>query len=88
MENLISSLTRLDVPRIAAFKDINEVVITVATKQIYNINSRTLRDIANKYVPIEGMDMISEGLNVMHYSINKNSDIKDKNQKVSISAES
>ena len=87
MENLISSLTRLDVPRIAAFKDINEVVITVATKQIYNINSRTLRDIANKYVPIEGMDMISEGLNVMHYSINKNSDIKDKNQ-VSISAES
>ena len=66
----------------AAFKNVNEVAITVATKQIFNINSRTLRDLANKYVPIEGMDMISEGLNIMHYSPNKNSDIKDKNQKV------
>ena len=80
---MISSLTRLDVPRIAAFKDVNEVVITVATKQIYNINSRTLRDLANKFIPIEGLDMISQGLTVMHYTPNKNPDIKDKKKRKS-----
>ena len=65
------------------FRGTNEVAITVATKQLFNINSRKLRELANKYVPIEGMDMIPTGLTVMHYSRNSNSDIKDKDKNVS-----
>ena len=88
VENTISSLTYMDVPRMAIFKKVDQVAITVATKQIYNINSRTLRNLASKFVPIEGLDMISKGLTVMHYSPNKNPDIKDKKQNVSFPSQS
>ena len=72
----------------AIFKKVDQVAITVATKQIYNINSKTLRNLASKFVPIEGLDMISQGLTVMHYSPNKNPDIKDKKQNVSFPSKS
>ena len=81
--NAITSLTGIDVPKLAIFKGVNEVAITAATKQIFNINSKVLRNLADKYVPLEGIDMISKGLTVMHYSPNGNEDIKDKDQKVS-----
>ena len=73
----------IDTPSIAIFKGVEEAVITVATKEIFNINSKSLRSIAEKYVPIEGMDMISKGLTVMHYSPNNNEDVKDKDDNVS-----
>ena len=76
-------MAHIEIPSLAIFKDVNEVVITAATNQIYNINSRKLRDIAAKYVPIEGMDMISKGLTVMHFANNDNDDIKDKDEHVS-----
>ena len=61
---------------------VGQVAITAATKPIINMNSRALRRLADKFVPIEGMDMISTGLTVMHYTPNRNSDIKDKDQAV------
>ena len=67
---------------ITAFKDVNEVAITVATKEIFNINSKVLRSLAEKFVPVEGMDIISKGLTIMHYTPNSNEDIKGVNQKV------
>lgn len=82
----MASLTGLNVPLISAFRGVNEVVITAATNQMYNINSRKLRELAEKYVPIEGMDTIPKGLTLMHYSHNNNEDIKDKDKKVGIVA--
>ena len=82
VEDTVRSLAHLDVPRLGIFKRVDEVAITVATKPVININSKALRTLADKFVPIEGMDMISAGLTVMHYTPNKNSDIKDKNQGV------
>ena len=76
-------MTGIDVPNLAIFKGVNEVAITAATKQIFNINSKVLRDLAEKYVPLEGTDVISKGLILMHYSPNGNEDIKGKDQKVS-----
>ena len=81
--NAITSLTGIDIPNLAIFKGVSEVAITAATKQIFNINSKVLRDLVDKYVPLEGMDMISKGLTVMHYSLNGNEDVKDKDEKVS-----
>ena len=78
------SLTGVNVPDIDIFNNVNQVAITAATNQIYNINSRKLRNIAAKYVPIEGMDMISKGLTVMHFTPNDNGDIKNKDQHVSL----
>ena len=69
-------------PAITAFKDVNEVAITVATKEIFNINSKVLRSLAEKFVPVEGMDIISKGLTIMHYTPNSNEDIKGVNQNV------
>ena len=83
VRNAITSLTGIGVPSITLFKGVDEVAITVATKTIFNINSKVLRDNVEKYVPIEGLDMISQGLTVMHYSPNRNEDIKDKDQNVS-----
>ena len=82
VEDTIRSLTRLDVPRLAIFKGVDEVAITVATSPIFNVNSKALRTLADKFVPIEGMDMISTGLTVMHYTPNRNRDIKNINQRV------
>ena len=73
----------IDVPNLAIFKGVNEVAITAATKQIFSINSKVLRDLAEKYVPLEGTDVISKGLILMHYSPNANEDIKGKDQNVS-----
>ena len=83
IRNAITSLTGINAPNIALFKGVDEVAVTVATKPIFNINSKALRDSVEKYVPIEGLDMISQGLTVMHYSPNKNDDIKDKDHNVS-----
>ena len=85
VQNLISSLTNVNMPRITAFRDVSEVAITIATQQLFNINSKTVRDLANKFVPTEGKDMISKGLTIMHNTLNRNSDIKDESQKVSVS---
>jgi len=81
VQNLISSLTNMNIPRLLAFRDINEVAITVATEQLFNINSKTVRELANKFVPVDGRDMISKGLTVMHNTQNRNSAIKDETQK-------
>ena len=59
------------------------MAITVATQNMYNVNSKTVRDLASKFVPIEGKDIISKGLHIQHYSPNKNDDIKNEGQKVS-----
>ena len=82
--NLISSLTNWNVPKMEAFRFVDEVAITIATQNLFNINSKTLRDLANKFVPTNGKDMISKGLTVMHTSPSTNGDVKDENQKVSI----
>ena len=66
----------------ALFRSVTEVVVTAASKEIYNINTEELRKLTEKYVPIEGLDMIQKGLSVMHYSPNSNSDIKDKQEQV------
>ena len=81
--NTIASLTDITVPNLAIFRGVDEVAITAATKQMFNINSKVLRNLADKYVPLEGTDVISKGLTVMHYSPNGNEDIKEKDQKVS-----
>ena len=64
-------------------KGVREVAITAATKQIFNINSKTLREHTDKYMPSEGTDVIPKGLTVMHYLPNINEDIKDQSQNVS-----
>ena len=83
MTDIITSLTNINVPGLAIFRGAKDVAITVATSQLFNINSKKLRELASNYVPIEGIDMIPTGLTVMHYSRNSNSDIKDKDQKAS-----
>ena len=82
VEDIIGSLTSLNIPRLAVFKRAKEVAITIATQRLFNINSKTVRDLANKFVSIEGRDIIPKGLTVMHYSPNENDDIKDEKQKV------
>ena len=83
VNNMIRSVTHLNVPEIAVFKDVDEVAIAAASKTIYNINSKTLRNLAEKFVPIEGLDTIPKGFTIMHYTSNRNKDIKDSNNKVS-----
>ena len=58
------------------------MAITAATENLYNINSKTVRGLANKFIPLEGKDVISKGLNILHYSLNKNDDIKNEKQEV------
>ena len=83
VQNLISSLTNVNMPRITAFRDVSEVAVTIATQQLFNINSKTVRDLANRFVPLEGNDMISKGLTIMHNTPNRNRAIKDESQQVS-----
>ena len=83
MQDTISSLTHFDVPSLSVFNGVKEIAIAVATKEIFNINSKALRGLAEKFVPVEGLNMIPEGLTVMHYSQNSNEDIKDKNNEAS-----
>ena len=83
--NLISSLTNWNVPMMVAFRQVDEVAITIATQNLFNINSKSVRNLANKFVPKDGKDMISKGLTVMHTSPVSSGDVKDEKQKVSIS---
>ena len=83
--NLISSLTNWNVPKMDAFRHVDEVSITIATQNLFNINSKTVRDLANKFVPTDAKDMISKGLTVMHTLPVTSGEVKDENQQVSIS---
>ena len=76
------SLTGIPVPKIAIFENVNKVAITAATNQIYNINSKNLNRLVGDFVPIEGLDVLPKGLNVLHYASNSNQDIKNKQNKV------
>ena len=70
-------------PKIAAFRGASEIAITIATQQLFNINSKAVRRLANRFVPTEGNDMIPKGLTVMHITPNRISAIKDETQNVS-----
>ena len=85
VRDVIEEVSGVGLPQFAFFRRVTEVVVTAASKEIYNINTEELRKLAEKYVPIEGLDMIQKGLSVMHYTPNSNSDIKDKQEQVSCS---
>ena len=76
------SLTGVAVPDLAFFKGVKQAAITVASKPIVNINSEEVAKQAKKYVPIEGLDMMGQGLTVMHFTPNSNEDIRDKQNQV------
>ena len=80
---MIRSVTHLNVPEIAVFKSVDEVAIAAASNTIYNINSKTVRNLAQRFVPIEGLDTIPKGFTIMHYTPNSNKDIKDAKNEVS-----
>ena len=82
VQDVIEGVSGVALSNFAFFRSVTEVVVTAASKEIYNINTEELRKLAEKYVPIEGLDMIQKGLSVMHYSPNSNSDIKDKQEQV------
>ena len=81
--NLISSITNWNVPKIVAFRRVDEMAITIATQDLFNINSKNVRKLANKFVPKNGKHMISKGLTIMHTLPLTKRDVKDENQQVS-----
>ena len=56
--------------------------ITVATRGMTFINNEEVRSRIEKFTPDKGIDVVEEGLHVMHYAQNSNNDIRDDEGKV------
>ena len=76
------SVTGLLVPDLQFYSGVNEVVVTAASKEIYNINTKELSEIAEHYIPAEGFSVIKKGLSIMHHKPNTNDQILDNQEKV------
>ena len=80
----LASLSGLEVPRLAIFRGVRELAITVATKKIVFINSEELNKLSSKFIPAEGLDFMDKGLSVMHLSRNSNDQVIGQDGTVSI----
>ena len=78
----VFSITGFHVPDLQFYNGVNEVVVTAASKEIYNINTKELSEIAEHYIPDEGLSVIKKGLSIMHHKINTNDQIVDNKEKV------
>ena len=76
------ALSGVAVPDLGLFENVREVAISAASKEIFNINSDELRNQAENYRPIKGLDMMTKGLVVSHYVSNSNEEIRGDNSMV------
>ena len=56
--------------------------MTVASADIFNFNTESVRKIVEDYVPAEGLGIIKKGVSIMHHKENTNSQILDNKQEV------
>ncbi len=66
------------------FKGVTEVCITVATRGISFVNSPELREITDKFSPKKGLDVIEQGLRLMHFSPISDECVTDENDQVGV----
>ena len=82
MDRFIYSLTGVTVPNLPIFQNVKEIVISLATEEVYSFNTAALQNALSKYIPEEGLQVLTKGLSIIHLSQNTNSDIKNQKNEV------
>ena len=81
--DIIVALTGYSMPfNMRILQGRQNLCITIATRGVTFINNEEVRSKIEKFTPDKGIDVVEEGLLVMHYAQNSNKDIKDDEGKV------